>query len=35
MVELRNAYVAKAHELGMCIVALKVIGGGVLGAWSG
>jgi predicted aldo/keto reductase-like oxidoreductase len=35
MVELRNACVAKAHKLGMGIVAMKVIGGGVLGAWSG
>jgi predicted aldo/keto reductase-like oxidoreductase len=35
MVELRNACVAKAHQLGMGIVAMKVIGAGVLGAWSG
>ena len=35
MVELRNVCVAKAHELGMGIVAMKVVGGGVLGAWSG
>ena len=35
MVELRNACVAKAHELGMGIAAMKVVGGGVLGAWSG
>ena len=35
MVELRNACVAKAHELGMAVVAMKVVGGGVLGAWSG
>ena len=35
MVELRNACVAKAHELGMGIAAMKVIGGGILGAWSG
>ncbi len=34
MLELRNACVAKAHELGMGIVAMKVIGAGVLGAWS-
>jgi len=34
MVELRNACLAKAHELGICIVAMKVVGGGVLGAWS-
>ena len=35
MVELRNACVARAHQLGMGIVAMKVVGGGVLGAWSG
>ncbi|MHC4432592.1 MAG: aldo/keto reductase [Planctomycetota bacterium] len=35
MVELRNACVAKAHELGMGIVAMKVISAGMLGAWSG
>ncbi len=35
MVELRNACLAKAHELGMGIVAMKVVGAGVLGAWSG
>ena len=35
MVELRNACVAKAHELGMGIAAMKVIGAGILGAWSG
>jgi len=35
MVELRNACVAKAHERGMGIVAMKVVGAGVLGAWSG
>ena len=35
MVELRNVCVAKAHELCMGIVAMKVIGGGVLGAGSG
>ena len=35
MVELRNACMAKAHELGMGITAMKVVGGGVLGAWSG
>ena len=34
MVELRNACVAKAHELGMGIAAMKVVGGGILGAWS-
>lgn len=35
MVELRNACLAKAHQLGMGIVAMKVMGAGVLGAWSG
>jgi predicted aldo/keto reductase-like oxidoreductase len=35
MVELRNACVAKAHDRGMGIVAMKVGGGGVLGARSG
>jgi len=35
MVALRNACVAKAHELDMCIAAMKVIGAGLLGAWSG
>jgi predicted aldo/keto reductase-like oxidoreductase len=35
MMELRNLCIAKAHELGMCIVAMKVIAGGTLGAWSG
>jgi predicted aldo/keto reductase-like oxidoreductase len=35
MVALRNACVAKAHELGMGVAAMKVVGGGVLGAWSG
>ncbi len=35
MTTLRNACVAKAHELGMGIVAMKVIGAGMLGAWSG
>ncbi len=34
MIELRNACVAKAHELGMGIAAMKVVGAGVLGAWS-
>jgi len=34
MIELRNACVAKAHELGMGIAAMKVIGAGMLGAWS-
>jgi predicted aldo/keto reductase-like oxidoreductase len=31
---LRDACLAKAHELGMGIVAMKVIGAGMLGAWS-
>lgn len=35
MVKLRNDCIAKAHELGMGIAAMKVIGAGVLGAWSG
>ncbi len=35
MIELRNACVAKAHDLGMGVVAMKVIGAGMLGAWSG
>ena len=35
MVELRNVCVAKAHDLGMGIAAMKVVGGGFLGAWSG
>ena len=35
MVELRNACVARAHEAGMGIVAMKVVGGGVLGVWAG
>ncbi|UCE48048.1 MAG: aldo/keto reductase [Phycisphaerales bacterium] len=35
MVELRNACVAKAHELGMGIVAMKVVSAGMLGAWAG
>ena len=34
MVELRNACIAKAHALGMGIAAMKVVGGGVLGAWA-
>jgi predicted aldo/keto reductase-like oxidoreductase len=34
MTELRNACIAKAHERKMGIVAMKVVGGGVLGAWS-
>ena len=32
---LRDACVAKAHDLGMGIVAMKVVGAGMLGAWSG
>jgi uncharacterized protein len=32
---LRDACLAKAHELGMGIVAMKVMGAGLLGAWSG
>jgi predicted aldo/keto reductase-like oxidoreductase len=35
MIELRNACVAAAHARGMGIVAMKVIGAGMLGAWSG
>ena len=35
MIELRNECVAKAYEQGMGIVAMKVIGAGVLGTWSG
>jgi len=35
MTELRNACVAKAHERDMGIVAMKVIGAGILGAWAG
>jgi predicted aldo/keto reductase-like oxidoreductase len=35
MTALRNACIAKAHERNMGIVAMKVIGAGVLGAWSG
>jgi predicted aldo/keto reductase-like oxidoreductase len=34
MTELRNACVAEAHARGMGIAAMKVIGGGVLGAWA-
>ncbi|HPA17772.1 MAG TPA: aldo/keto reductase [Verrucomicrobiae bacterium] len=33
--QLRDACLARAHELGMGIAAMKVIGGGWLGAWSG
>jgi len=35
MTTLRDACVAKAHVLGMGIVAMKVVGAGMLGAWSG
>ena len=35
MTTLRDACVAKAHELGVGIVAMKVVGAGMLGAWSG
>ena len=35
MTTLRDACVAKAHELGMGIVAMKVMGAGMLAAWSG
>ncbi|MBM3494646.1 MAG: aldo/keto reductase, partial [Armatimonadetes bacterium] len=34
MAELRNACVARAHERGMGIVAMKVVGAGMLGAWA-
>ena len=34
LIELREACLAKAHELKMGIAAMKVIGGGVLGAWA-
>ncbi|MEW6359939.1 MAG: aldo/keto reductase [Planctomycetota bacterium] len=34
-VALRDTCLSKAHELGMGIVAMKVIGAGALGAWSG
>ena len=35
MTQLRDDCLAKAHEKGMGIVAMKVIGGGWLGRWSG
>jgi predicted aldo/keto reductase-like oxidoreductase len=35
MLELRNACMAKAHELDMGIAAMKVVAAGMLGAWSG
>jgi predicted aldo/keto reductase-like oxidoreductase len=34
MIEVRNACIAQAHKQGMGIVAMKVMGAGVLGAWS-
>ena len=34
-IKLRDACLAKAHALGMGIVAMKVMGAGMLGAWSG
>ncbi len=35
MIALRDACVAKAHEHGLGIAAMKVVGAGMLGAWSG
>jgi predicted aldo/keto reductase-like oxidoreductase len=35
MTKLRDDCLAKAHETGMGIVAMKVMGGGWLGRWSG
>jgi predicted aldo/keto reductase-like oxidoreductase len=35
MLQLRDACVARAHELKMGLVAMKVIGAGMMGAWSG
>jgi predicted aldo/keto reductase-like oxidoreductase len=35
MLRLREQCLAKAHELNMGIVTMKVIGAGMLGAWSG
>ena len=35
MITLRDACLARAHALGLGIVAMKVIGAGMLGAWSG
>ena len=35
MTKLRDDCLTKAHELGMGLVAMKVIGAGMLGAWSG
>jgi len=34
MLEFRNACVAKAHEQGMGVAAMKVVGAGVLGVWA-
>ncbi len=34
MIALRDACLAKAHELGMGTAAMKVIGAGLLGAWA-
>lgn len=34
MIALRDACLAKAHELGMGIAAMKVVGAGLLGAWA-
>jgi len=34
MIELRDSCLAKAHELGMGIAAMKVLGVGALGGWS-
>lgn len=35
MQAIREKCIAKAHNLNMCLVAMKVIGAGTLGAWSG
>ncbi|MCX7887106.1 MAG: aldo/keto reductase [Verrucomicrobiae bacterium] len=35
MTKLRDDCLAKAHEMGMGIVAMKVVGGGWLGRWAG
>jgi predicted aldo/keto reductase-like oxidoreductase len=34
MIALRDACLARAHELGMAIVAMKVVGAGLLSAWA-
>lgn len=34
MIALRDACLAKAHELGLGIAAMKVVGAGLLGAWA-